>query len=314
MNLPPLSIPDFALPFAVPHMIHPLLVHFAIALPVVIILFEFVNLIAKRRTIGVISFMLMLLLVVVYFGAYLAGVVDGKEAAKVLSPEAKDALAAHKQLGVYLVYGSVVVLLFKALSAGVQKTAARVVFLLILIGFTLIAFAEGKRGGELVYTYGANVKAVSHTAAPVQEAQAKANSSQQISTEQFPTVQAPETKTPAKVLPAALPENAAKTKGADETHAMQKTEETSVEKAKESTEKVAETVKETSGQAVPKVKESLESAKEKTAETAKKAEEAVKEKATETTQKVEDAVKKAIDAAPEKPAKPITPVETVPAG
>ena len=294
MSLPPLSIPDIALPFAVPHMIHPLLIHFAIALPVVIILFELVNLIAKRKTIGVISFVLMLLLVVVYFGAYLAGVVDGKEAAKVLSPEAKEALSAHKQLGVYLVYGSIVVLLFKAISAGVQKTAARVVFLLILIGFTLIAFAEGKKGGELVYTYGANVKAVPHADAPMK--------------------QTPAEKAPAKATPAATPAETVKAKTAEVTHAVKKTAEETVEKAKESAEKAVETVKEKTSEVGKKVQDAIETAKEKTAETVQKAEDTVKEKASEASKKVQDAVKKAIDAAPKKPVNPITPVETVPAG
>ena len=289
MSLPPLSIPDIALPFAVPHMIHPLLIHFAIALPVVIILFELVNVIAKRKTIGVISFILMLLLVVVYVAAYLTGATDGKEAAKLLSPEAKEALTAHKQLGVYLVYGSIVVLLFKAISAGVQKTAARVVFLLILIGFTLIAFAEGKKGGELVYTYGANVKAVSHPAAPAEKASTKAT-------------------------PAAAPTEAVKAKTAEMTHAAKKTAEETVEKAKASAEKAVETVKEKSSEAGKKVQDAIETAKEKTAETVQKAEDAVKEKASEASKKVQDAVKKAIDAVPQKPVNPITPVETVPAG
>jgi uncharacterized protein YjbJ (UPF0337 family) len=51
-----------------------------------------------------------------------------------------------------------VILLFKLISAAANKFAARLVFLLILIAFTATAFNEGKKGGELVYKYGANVK------------------------------------------------------------------------------------------------------------------------------------------------------------
>jgi len=257
-------------------MIHPLIIHFAIALPVVIILFEVINLIVKRKSIGVISFLLMLLLVVVYAGAYLTGVTDGKEAAKLMSPEAKEALASHKQLGIYLVYGSLVVLLFKLISAGVKKVAARVVFLLILIGFTLIAFSEGKKGGELVYTFGANVKAVVHT-----DAQAA------------PT---PSEAAPAQEAPVSAQTEVKKAEVPDRNHTVEQAAEETLEKAKASVEKAADAVKETSSAAAQEVKDT------------------VKEKTDEVNTKVQDAVKKAVDTAPKKPANPIAPVETVPAG
>ena len=279
MNLPPLSIPDFALPFAIPHMVHPLFVHFAIALPVVIVLFELINLATKRRSIGVMSFVLVLLLVFAYVGAYLAGITDGQEAKKVLSPEAKELLGAHKQLGIYLVYGSLVVLLFKLISAAVNKFPARLVFLLVLIGFTLVAFNEGKKGGELVYTYGANVKAVPH---------------------------ADTSSTPAPKAEAPAPAQAA-------TDALKKKAQKAEAMVKETAEKATESTKEAASKTVEKTKEAVE----KTKETVQKAAETVKEKAAETTEKVKDTVKKVVEPAPEAPAQPaapVVPVETVPAG
>ena len=284
MNLPPLSIPDFPLPFAVPHMIHPLFVHFAIALPVVIILFELVNLGTKRKAIGVMSFVMILLLVAAYAGAYLTGITDGKEAAKMMSPEAKDALAAHKQLGVYLVYGSLVVLLFKLISAAVNRFPARLIFLLILIGFTLTAFNEGKKGGELVYKYGANVQAAQHAglkATPAAEPKAQ---------ETLPAKEMTETvKEKAKKSVEALKEKA------------DKAATVTVEKAKETTEKVQDAVK---------------SAGKKAEDTLKNATENMKGKATQTSEKVKETIQKAIEPSPQTPAnpQPVTPVETVPAG
>jgi len=284
MNLPPLSIPDFSLPFAIPHMVHPLFVHFAIALPVVIILFELVNLATKRRSIGVMSFVLILLLVVAYAGAYLTGITDGQEAKKLLSPEAKQLLGAHKQLGIYLVYGSLVVLLFKLISSAVNKFPARLVFLLVLIGFTLTAFNEGKKGGELVYTYGANVKAVSHATTPA-----------------APSAEAP---VPAKA----------------EAHTEAPVQKAG-DAVKEATEKAVESTKEAASEAVEKTKEAAKTVQEKaeeavtqTKESVQKAAETVKEKAAETTEKAKKAVEKAVKPAQEAPAKPVVPVETVPAG
>ncbi len=233
MNLPPLSIPDFPLPFIVPHMVHPLFVHFAIALPVVIVLFELINLATRRRSIGVMSFVLMVLLVLVYFGAYLTGVTDGQEAKKLLNPEARQILSAHKQLGVYLIYGSLVVLLFKLISIAVSRFAARLLFLLVLIGFVLIAFSEGKKGGELVYTYGANVKGVSRAAAP--------------------------SKTPASARTAAdsLKEETRKAETSVK-EAVSK----AAEKTEETVQKAAETVKEKAAETTDKVKDAVEKAVE----------------------------------------------------
>lgn len=160
MTLPPISIPSIPLPFEIPQMIHPLFVHFAIALPVVVLLLELINLFTKKRTIGVLSFLFMILVTVIFFAAYLTGAIDGKMAKEFLSPEAKDALIAHKQLGVYLVYASGLVLLFKLFSILIRKTAIRVLFFLVLIVFVVAIFNEGKKGGELVYQYGVNVKSV----------------------------------------------------------------------------------------------------------------------------------------------------------
>ena len=277
MNLPPLSIPDLTLPFVVPSMVHPLFVHFAIALPVVILLFELVNLLLKRRAVGVSSFLLLLLMVVVYVGAYLTGITDGKEAAKVLSPEAKEVLNAHKQLGVYLVYGSLVVLLFKLISATVKKIAARLVFLLILIVFILMAFSEGKKGGELVYKYGANVQAVTRMAAA--------------KTPQAPGQEAPKTQ---------------ESKTQSETPAPSKV----VEEVKHEAEKATADAQKVTEEVVEKTKETTEKAKESIQDAAK----TVKEKATEATEKAKDAVQKAVKPAPEAPVEKITPLETVPAG
>jgi len=160
MTLPPLTIPAFPLPFDIPQMVHPLFVHFAIAFPVLVLLLELINLFAKKRTIGVLSFFFMVLISALFLATYLTGSADGKAAKAFLSPAAKEALMAHKQLGIYLVYASGLLMLFKLFSVLIRKTVIRVLFFLVLIGFVLAIFSEGKKGGALVYQYGVNVKSV----------------------------------------------------------------------------------------------------------------------------------------------------------
>jgi len=160
MSLPPLTIPQFPLPFEIPGMIHPVFVHFAVALPVLVLLIELINLFAKKRALGVMSFFFMLVIAAVFVGAYLTGTTDGKAAKAFLSPEAKEMLTAHKQLGAYLVYSSGILLLFKLFSVLIRKTPLKILFFLVLVLFTAAVFNEGKKGGALVYQYGVNVKSV----------------------------------------------------------------------------------------------------------------------------------------------------------
>ncbi len=160
MTLPPLTIPNIPLPFEIPQMMHPLFVHFAIALPVLVLLLELINLFVKKRTIGVLSFFFMVLIAGVFLAAYMTGVTDGKAAKEFLSPEAKALLGEHKQLGIYLVYASGILMLFKLFSVMVRKPVIRVLFFIVLIAFTAAVFNEGKKGGALVYEYGVNVKSV----------------------------------------------------------------------------------------------------------------------------------------------------------
>ncbi len=168
MTLPPLTLPMVPLPFEIPLMVHPVLVHFAVALPVVVLLLELINLFAKKRTVGILSFFFMVLITVLFFAAYLSGTADGKEAKAFLSAEAKEALAGHKQLAVYLVYVSGILMLFKLFSVIIRKTAIRVLFFLVLIVFVVTVLNEGKKGGALVYQYGVNVKSVPAIGKPPQ--------------------------------------------------------------------------------------------------------------------------------------------------
>ena len=158
MNLPAIDIP-FTLPFEVPVLLHPPLVHFAIVLPVVLLLLEIVNSVMKKRAISVVSLFLLLVLSVVLFGAFFTGKVDGSEAFSSMSGDAKAILKEHKLLGTYLAYGSLALLLLKFLNL-TKKASLRIVYLLALVGFVAATLHQGKEGGELVFVHGTNIEAV----------------------------------------------------------------------------------------------------------------------------------------------------------
>ncbi len=160
MELPAIKLPQIDLPFDIPVLMHPPVDHFIIALPVIVLLLEIINLFTKKRAIGVVSFFLLILTVIAAVAAYLTGSVDGKEAWPLLNEAAQGELKEHKLLGTYLMFASVVVLAFKMLSAMLSRGLMKALYILVLILFTAGILNQGHEGGELVYEYGVNVQKV----------------------------------------------------------------------------------------------------------------------------------------------------------
>ena len=169
MTLPALSIPEIPLPFEIAELIHPAIVHFAIAIPVVVLLLELYNLGVKRRSISLFSLLLLVIVAVAMFGSYVTGGIDGKATWDILSADGQAELKAHKLLGVYLVYASLALVVLKLLFMAIQKTVAKVLFILILGGFIAVTLNQGKEGGELVYKYGANSEAVADAQSTIED-------------------------------------------------------------------------------------------------------------------------------------------------
>jgi len=262
MELPVIKIPAIELPFNIPVLLHPPIDHFIIALPVIILLLEIVNLIAKKRAIGVTSFFLLILTVVAAVAAYLTGSVDGKEAFPLLSEAAQSELKEHKLLGTYLMLASVVVLVFKLLSSMIQKGLMKALYLLVLILFVVGILKQGKEGGELVYEYGVNVQKVQELDSDLDDVKEELEEAEEAlkKKKEIPVVKAVE--------------------------AAEKKIEAVKEDAVESVKEVAATVEKNTDVAKEKAVGVVESVKEKVEE--KSAE--LKEKAEELKNKVESAV------------------------
>ena len=169
MQLPDLTVP-LSLPFGVPTLAHPAVVHFAIALPVVVLIVELANLMFKRRSLSLVSLGLLLLAVLVYLGAYFSGKADGKAAFDLLGDEAREALKTHRLLGVYLFYALLLPLGFKLLAMLLRQKWARGALIVSLVMFISFMDKQGYDGGELVYRYGVNVAATNEARESLDEA------------------------------------------------------------------------------------------------------------------------------------------------
>jgi uncharacterized membrane protein len=223
MTLPDITayIPKVELPFDVPVLLHPLVVHFMIAIPVIVLLLELINLIAKKKAIGVVSFVLLFLTAVAAVGAYFTGITDGKESFVILSEAGKAELSEHNLIGVYLLFGSLLVIVLNLLSEAICSAIMKSLYLIALIGFVLGIFEQGKDGGELVYEHGMNVakvKALDDKIFELEEALEEAQEQMGKSTqkEEAPVVlqetaevvkeKTPEETTPVETLGDAVPE------------------------------------------------------------------------------------------------------------
>jgi uncharacterized membrane protein len=210
VELPDISIPKVVLDYIpmdqIPTLAHPPLVHFAIVLPIIIVLLELVNIIVKRgatpeipkgRGVSTLSFLLILIMVVIFVGAFASGSVDGKAAWDTLSQAGQGELKEHKLLGTYLVFASIALLIFK-LIALISGRIGRILILVLAIGFAGITLKQGKEGGVLIYEHGANVKALKDCSDKAFDLQEKMDELQKVKTSA--KVEAPaKVETPAKV-------------------------------------------------------------------------------------------------------------------
>jgi len=163
MTIPEIKIPVEIPPVitdAVPHMLHPILVHFVIVLPIIVVILELVNMIMKRKSLTVSIYLLFILGIIVFAGAYLSGITDGSEAGPLLGAAGQDELKDHKHLGTLLLYLTLVPIVFKIFSVIVKKVWAKILYIILLIAFAALTVYQAKAGGELVYKHGANVQAV----------------------------------------------------------------------------------------------------------------------------------------------------------
>jgi len=291
MELPvlPFKIPEVPLPFDIPVLMHPPIAHFIIALPIIVLLLEIINLFAKKRAIGLVSFLLIILTAVAAVAAYLTGTVDGKEAWDLLSQAGQSELKEHKLFGTYLMLASGVVLLFKLLSAMIHRGLMKGLFLLILIVFVAGILKQGKEGGELVYTHGANVKIVKTMDDEMFDLK-----------DELEDYKAEEKEAEEEAAAKLEKEAAAKEESTSKAPATETVEEKSVTEAvNETAEATTEAVKEKAEEVQEKAADTVESATEKVEEKAEEVKEAVEETAAKVEASTEEAVSPAVEVVPD---------------
>jgi len=135
-------------------MLHPPLVHFAIVLPLVALVFSLIYLLKRDETMSKISSRLTLLAALAMAAAWYSGNQAGPEIYSFLSPEGKEELMEHKALGLYLAIAMGIIAILKMAGCYMKKFAIEALAVVLLLGATVVTFAQGKDGGEIVYNHG----------------------------------------------------------------------------------------------------------------------------------------------------------------
>jgi uncharacterized membrane protein len=139
-------------------MLHPAAAHFAIALPIISLVLGLAYLYKPSELMSKLSTRFMVFATLFLIAAFFTGKADAGLAFETLSSEGQNLLKEHKELGLYLLLSMAVATLVKFL--GCYKK----LFKLEMLGVLLVALIsagilfQGKMGGEITYTHGANVK------------------------------------------------------------------------------------------------------------------------------------------------------------
>lgn len=290
MNLPPLNIPLPPLGFDIPILAHPPVVHFAIVLPIFILLLEIINLFMKRRALTVTTFIFFIILMVVYFAAFATGKTDGSEAYDMLTQAGQADLKEHKLIGTYLMLATAVLFFLKLFSMALRTWWMKLLYLLALIGFVAAVFYQGKEGGELVYKHGANNEMVLELSNQIDDLkdeleelkeESGASEADEESTSEEKATESEEATPPAEEKPAAESseeqEQKSEKPAATEANTSEAAPSDTVEAVKNAASEAVEKVTESAGSAVESAKEAGAKAAETTKETVKKATEAGKD-------------------------------------
>lgn len=139
-------------------LLHPAAAHFAIALPIISLILGLAYIYKPSELMSKISTRFMVFASIFVVVAFFTGKSDGGEAYILLSDAGQELLKSHKDLALYLMIVLVAATLLKLYGCYKKSIKAEVTAVLLLALVSIGILYQGKVGGELTYSHGANVK------------------------------------------------------------------------------------------------------------------------------------------------------------
>jgi len=139
-------------------LLHPPLVHFAIVLPFVALVFQLAFSVSNTYAHSQWSARILLLAALVMVGAWYTGGKEGADVYPLLSDLGQETLKSHKALGLYIMIGTIVIAIIKYVACKSRNVILETIVFISLLTLTSALAYQGLLGGDVVYKHGANVQ------------------------------------------------------------------------------------------------------------------------------------------------------------
>lgn len=138
-------------------LLHPPLVHFAIVLPMVALIFQIAYSVTNTYLYSKLSSRVLIIAALFMIAAWYTGGLQGQDVYPLLNDEGKKVLLQHKQLGMYMMILAIVLALAKFIACKSRNIVLETMVLIGLLGASSLLAYQGLIGGDIVYKHGGGV-------------------------------------------------------------------------------------------------------------------------------------------------------------
>lgn len=138
--------------------LHPPLVHFAIVLPMLALIFQLSYSVTNNYTYSQLSSRILIIASLFMIAAWYTGGLHGKDVYPLLSDEGQTLFKQHKQLGLYMMIITIVLALAKFIACKARNVVLETLVLIGLLGTSSLVAYQGLLGGDIVYKHGGGVE------------------------------------------------------------------------------------------------------------------------------------------------------------
>lgn len=139
-------------------LLHPPLVHFAIVLPIVALVFQIAYSVSNNYIYSQWSARVLLISAMIMTAAWYTGGLQGQDVYPLLSEEGQTVLKQHNNLGIFLMLLTVFLALIKLYACRVKNVFLETIVLIGLFTASTAVAYQGLTGGDVVYKHGGGVE------------------------------------------------------------------------------------------------------------------------------------------------------------
>ena len=139
-------------------LLHPPLVHFAIVLPLIALVFQIAYSVSNEYIYSQWAARILVVAALVMVGAWYTGGLEGKDVYPLLTEEGQNTLKQHKNLGFYIMIATVVLAMVKFVACKAKHVTLETIVLIGLLATSSGLAYQGLVGGDVVYKHGGGVE------------------------------------------------------------------------------------------------------------------------------------------------------------